>query len=396
MWWHSKYHAEKKYFGGSIHETNKKEKPSVWSFLALFPSTTPHSDPKGQDILVCVIVFLHACRTLTPVCFHLVQFNEKLFQWYIHIHSQLNNVKNRWHNAPMHVHTQACKHTPQRGLYTWKITIYHSRYCMGLCLRCARWEVQRQHLLMTLSTPSRRQRGGRACPERLGTSRDFSWLWFCKTKSGIIFQSRKIICSFEHLLSSHVFPLCPKPRSPGFTSLLSDSSARCRCRSWRAAFPGYLLQLPRLPPAPHRPQGPRWPCCWCCHIFTLGLPRGSQWHVHTMCCAGHFSFHMEIEQTVQVTHEKKTKPTKRTKKTNHQKTAASTSCPLLFFLNYFQKQPKTEKAQPTLDSNPATAGSVTAAAHGEWLVLPQASPTFTLQGENNSLKICQSNWHVFY
>ena len=93
------------------------------------------------------------------------------------------------------------------------------------------WAVQSQDLLMTLSTPSRRQGGGRACPEILGTSLVFSWLWLSKTKTGIIFQSRNTICSFEHLLSSHVFPLCPKPRSPGFTSLLSDSSARSRCRS---------------------------------------------------------------------------------------------------------------------------------------------------------------------
>lgn len=86
------------------------------------------------------------------------------------------------------------------------------------------------------------------------------------------------------------------------------------------------------------------------------------------------------------------------KKTNK----TTTNCSYYFFpspflpLNYFQKQAKTEKAQPTLDGNPAAAGSVTSAAHGVWLVLSQASPTFTLQGENNNLKICQSNWHLFW
>lgn len=51
---------QKKYFGASIHETNKpkKENPAVCSFLSHFPSTTPAFDPKGQDALVCVIVFL--------------------------------------------------------------------------------------------------------------------------------------------------------------------------------------------------------------------------------------------------------------------------------------------------------------------------------------------------
>lgn len=65
----------------------------------------------------------------------LIQFNEKIFPWYvcgiyfqyIHIHSQLNykshsNVKI---GDIMHlcVYTGACKHTHQHGFYTWKIIL---------------------------------------------------------------------------------------------------------------------------------------------------------------------------------------------------------------------------------------------------------------------------------
>lgn len=58
MWWHSKYHAEKKkILVAAFMKQTKKKNFQFEAFLALFPSTTPHSDPKGQGILVCAIVF---------------------------------------------------------------------------------------------------------------------------------------------------------------------------------------------------------------------------------------------------------------------------------------------------------------------------------------------------
>lgn len=132
----------------------------------------------------------------------------------------------------------------------------------------------------------------RACSWDPGNNSGF-WI---RSKHSIIFQGHIIICSSEHLSSSHFFALCSKPHLPGFTLLLKDSSARCRCWSRKATLRGYLFWLSWLSSASCPSYGPWWPCCQCCHVFTPGLARGSQQLFHTVCCTGHFDFTQKLRK----------------------------------------------------------------------------------------------------
>lgn len=203
----------------------------------------------------------------------------------------------------MYVHIRTQRHTPVWLIYmennhlTFKM-LYGivSMLCLLAAGGSSRDSLYWWHCL---SWPGSRE-DGRACSWDPGNNSGF---WGRKTKHSIIFQSHIIICSSEHLSSSHFFALCSKSHLPGFTLLLKDSSARCRCWSRKATLHGYLFWLSCIPSIlwPLMALLPVLPC-----LHTRFGQRISATIPYSVL---HWPlwFHTKVEKTLWVNHEKNTK-----------------------------------------------------------------------------------------